>query len=392
MRSPPGFTLRERDRRWQAVLGLLARNNLDGLITPPTGPLGPSAATRYLSATDACARSCLLHADGRLFCVGGARNDEANGWGQQIWAATAEIPRRLSELIQQLMGPAPRIGVIGSNNVGGDDDCLSLAFIRELESGVPGAVWVDCSVAFRSLRADKSSEEVAVIAHAVELAQRGLHQAAVAIRPGVADFGAWTETLVALERGGSEPPHRVLWGASVRPVIGTRPTHLELQRGHVVLVEIEASAAGYRCVLPQTFAVQACDAGLVELYARYPEFWGRALAALQPGATLADVSAACSEAAQQIAPAEGRLTKGEATISLRGCGLGRDEPWVTTAEEIDRARETQLEIGWVFTFAPTLRAQIARRAFAANWGGVVEITATGPRPLGTLAPGLWTTA
>jgi Xaa-Pro aminopeptidase len=372
------------------VVQSLREHRVHCLITPPFGPAGPSASSRYLSASDGQEISCLLDADGELQIVGPSARSAP--WGTPVETTEEQLPVLLGRLIRERYRDGAAVGVVGLDaNGGNDDDCCSLAFVHTLQESIPAAKLVDCSAMLRDIRARKSQEEVAVVALAVQRAEQVLQAAARALRPGRMEHEAWTDTVSTLEKLGSTPPHRVRWGTAVRPVLGVRPTHQQLHRGFMALTEVEASANGYRVVIPQTFGIQVCDAGLIELYARYPEFWERALLALQPGTTIGEVASACTEIAREIAPAEGRLSKGDASVVLHGCGLGYDLPWVTSAPELDRAKDQPIEIGQVFSFAPTLRAQIARRTYAATWGAVVEITTSGPRRLGTLPPRLWIT-
>ena len=59
-------------------------------------------------------------------------------------------------------------------------------------------------------------------------------------KPGAKDYEVWGAMIGELCRGGSELPFHTHWGSGIRPTTLTRPTHATLQRGHLIVNEIEA--------------------------------------------------------------------------------------------------------------------------------------------------------
>jgi len=85
----------------------------------------------------------------------------------------------------------------------------------------------------------------------------------------------WGAMIGEICMGGSELPFHNHWGSGAHPVTLTRPSHATLERGHLLVNEIEAAYAGYHAQQVQPFAVQDCDPVEKDVDAIHAEWWQR---------------------------------------------------------------------------------------------------------------------
>jgi Xaa-Pro aminopeptidase len=154
-----------------------------------------------------------------------------------------------------------------------------------------------------------------------------------------------------------------------------------------VVAELEAAWAGYRARGLQAFAVEDCDPVFKDVYAMQAELWQQCFDLLAVGRSVAEVQAACQDAAERVVPAGGRFEKPRGELVLLGAGLGGDLPWVSGPVAEGEAEDV-LVAGWAFCLAPRLRVDVGGRSYQGMWGDTVVLTEAGPRRLGARLPGL----
>jgi len=64
-------------------------------------------------------------------------------------------------------------------------------------------------------------------------------------RPGAKDYEAWGAAISEIVMGGSELPFHNHWGSGLHPYTLTRASHATLERGYVMVNEIEAAYGGW---------------------------------------------------------------------------------------------------------------------------------------------------
>jgi len=171
---------------------------------------------------------------------------------------------------------------------------VDFAMFDGLRTAFPEAQFVGAADLFYKIRAIKDEQEVACIRRAAAAVCRGMEAAIKAIRPGIAELDILAEAEYTMLRAGSA-------GSPFRPqvVSGERTllTHpcasdKKIRPGEIVVVHLGATYAGYCAKMCRTVAVGAIPAEQAAVYRVLLEAQQRAIEALRPGASAADVDRA----------------------------------------------------------------------------------------------------
>jgi Xaa-Pro dipeptidase len=392
----PRLSLAERDRRWTAVRAMLERDNLDCLITPNN--TGHSthfqAESRYLTHCGGGGDAdivCVLPLAGEVAAVttSAERWRDVQNWVTDLREARRAYGQATAEKLREVPLPRRRVGIVGLQDyVRAPEGVVLWGFMNALSDAFPDVEWVDFTRQLQSLRAVKSTEEIDFLTESTRLVDRAFAKVAEVAKPGVKDYDAWGAAIGEICKGGSEIPVHNHWGSGPRPTTLTRPTHGELQRGHLIVNEIEAAFGGYHAQGVQPIAIQDCDPVYKDLYARHAEYWQRCFDALRIGLTVQEVDELCQEVASEVVPAGGQYDKIRGRLAMHGRGLGSDGPLVTGTGRGDETMRQVFTEGWTFVFKPSLSVDASGRRYSANWGDTVVMESAGARRLGSRPPGL----
>jgi len=391
----PRFSLAERDRRWRLVREAMEREQLDCLIAPSN--TGHSthfqAEARYLS-------HCGGGGDADIACVFPMAGDvaavatSAQRWrGVQDWVTDLREARRaygagVAGKLREVRLPHKRVGIVGLRDyIRAPEGIVLHGFMRALTDAFPDVEWVDFTDQMAAIRIIKSDEEIAMLAKSTELIERAVERISQVARPGVRDYAVWGAMIGEICMGGSELPFHNHWGSGAHPVTLTRPSHATLERGHLLVNEIEAAYAGYHAQQVQPFAVQDCDPVEKDVDAIHAEWWQRRFEALKNGQTVREADELAKSLASKMLPAGSAYGEPRGQFAMHGRGLGSDGPLVTGGRE-QTNYEAVFTPGWAFVFKGTFSIEHGGRRYTASWGDTVVMTQQGPKRLGTRKPGL----
>jgi len=389
------FSDGERDRRWAAVRALMRDRAIECVVTAPNarddGRL--QGDCRYLSGTSGDdAAACIFPVSGRVSLVGreATRQAPAATWVADVRPPEPSAGEAVAAALAHLPSSLHRVGVTGLQEDRRDPGgAAPHGFMSTLQAALPSIEWVDVTDGLRGVRAVKSEEEVRIVETAVAILESAIERAETVARPRAAELDVWAAVVGELLARGSAPPTRSSWGTGLRPIEVARPPHGVLQRGSIVLAEVEAAVGGYRACAMQPIAVEDCDAALRDLYALLPEYWQACLEAFGSGGTLGEIAARCAEAVSRLAARSGRYRGLRGGFVLDGCGLGHDDPFFSSAEAEASQTAQRVEEGWVFTLRPSLRIEPNNRPpLTATWSDVVAVGPQGPRRLGRRPVGI----
>lgn len=392
----PRFSLAERDRRWTAVRKAMERENIDCLIAPNnTGhSMHFQAEARYLSHVGGGGDAdiaCVFPLEGEVAAVATSHQR----WrGVQDWVTDLREARRaygagVVGKLREVPLPHKRVGIVGLKGyVRAPEGIVLHGFMRALTEAFPDVEWVDFSDQMQAIRIIKSEEEIAFLAKSTELIERAILRVKQVARPGAKDYEAWGAAISEIVMGGSEIPFHNHWGAGLHPQTLTRPTHGTLERGYLIVNEIEAAYGGYHAQGVQPFAVQDCDPVYKDLYGMHAEYWQRCFETLKMGLTVGQVNEFCESYATEILPAGSKYQKPTGHLTMHGRGLGSDGPLVTTGGRDDPTMQQVLAPGWAFVFKPGISFEANGRRYSGSWGDTVVLTDQGPKRLGKRPPGL----
>jgi Xaa-Pro aminopeptidase len=400
------FSLAERDRRWKAIRELMARDGLDAIVVPPnTGNSTDwQANARYISHCGGGADASI----GVVFPLQGDATVVATSakerWGAKIqdWVADVrEVNRRYGQgMADRLLEMGLQSGRIGVAGLGFDtrtpEGTITYGTFMAMREALPDAEFLPASDAMQEVRHVKSQEEIDVLQRSVDLVERGLEAQAHWAQPGVPDYVVWAETMHAMFVRGSELSVHFNWISGNNPGRTlTRPTLRPLEKGDLIVKEIESSVIGYRAQQLRPLAVHECDPMIMELSKLHAELYDELLGFLKPGVTVGQVVEKTRELGGQVAPKTGPLAGARARLTLHGRGLGDDHPLVldggssgpgSVYEGTQRAWDARFPENGVYICKPGVATADGRYHF--EWGDTVRTTARGAVRMGKSPHGI----
>jgi Xaa-Pro aminopeptidase len=367
-----GYSLAERDRRWQAVRENAATAGFDCILVP----LGNGIDGRYL--TQLRCSAMVLPTDGRAPIVIADRRS-SNSWVPEPWQTGREWAEPTGEALLDLGMARARIGVAGLNR-GAVTHCSSIdgvvnhTALRQVMSKVPNASFENATDVVGFVRYVKSDEEIAFVRESAAVASAGLDELIKRARPG-ADAGViYAQVLAHMLELGSEyfPLALAIESGSASPRRYTNPPlGCRLALGMLITNEIHAIRGAQLTQVCQPILLGKVSAGWNDVIALQREIYHAGLASMRPGVTFQAL-------ADDVDGFAGR-GKAKAVMQLHGCGYGDDGPQLNPRSRGDRARNLGIKSGNVFVWRPLVVSGDESIHF--SWGGPVMITDNGCEPL-----------
>ena len=388
----PRFSIAERNRRWKAVRERMSKENIDVIVTPQnTGhSMDFQANTRYLThcggGGDADIAAVFpLQGDVTAIATSAApRWPTVQDWTKDIREARREYGKVIVERLKELNVERGRIGITGLGEVEGTrtpEGTVLHGTWKKIREAFPNAELVDATPILTEIRYIKSAEEIDVLTKSMEIVELGYQAEIEAARPGARDWDVWAATQYALMRNGSEMPVHCNWvsGKNSKRTL-TRPSMRLLERGDLIINEVEASWIGYRSQGVQPVFVEIADPVHQELIKVQREVFNRVLENLKPGVTVKELSELTQNTGAAAAPKSGPAAGAKAELTMHGRGAGDDGPIITSHARSPRMLGVELRENMVFICKPS--AITVDGNSLSTWGDTVVVTAQGGRRLG----------
>jgi Xaa-Pro aminopeptidase len=387
----PRFSLTERDRRWKEVRELMGRHRIDVIVTPNnTGHSTDfQANTRYLTHcggggdADVAAVFPLEGEVTAIATTAQARWPTVQDWTKDVREARRNYGRVIVERLKELNVDRGRIGITGLGEVEGTrtpEGTILYGTWKQIREAFSQAELVDATAILAEVRYVKSREEIDALTRSMEIVELGYQAEIKAAQPGVKDWEVWAETQAVLLRNGSELPVHCNWVSGKNPKRTlTRPSMRVLERGDLIINEVEASWIGYRAQGVQPVFVQAADSAHQELIKVQREIFNRLMENLKPGITVKELADLTRATAQRVAPRSGPAAGATAQLTMHGRGAGDDGPIITSNARSPRQLEIALRENMVFIFKPSAKSADGSTC---TWGDSVVVTANGGQRLG----------
>jgi Xaa-Pro aminopeptidase len=388
----PRFSIAERDRRWKAVRAKMAGHNIDVIVTPQnTGhSMDFQANTRYLTHCGGGGDAdiaAVFPLNGEVTAIATSANPRwttTQEWTTDVREARRSYGTIIVERLRELAVDHGRIGITGLGEVEGTrtpEGTILHGTYKKIREAFPRAEIVDATPILTEVRYIKSPEEIDVLTKSMEIIELAYQAEIEAARPGVKDWDVWAATQYALMRNGSEMPVHCNWisGKNVRRTL-TRPSMRVLERGDLIINEIEASWIGYRSQGVQPVFVGDADPLHQELIKVQREIFNRVLENLKPGVTVKELAELTIKAAAAAAPKSGPAAGARGSLNMHGRGAGDDGPIITAHAKSPHQLATQLQENMIFICKPS--ALSADGQSLCTWGDTVKITPQGGKRLG----------
>jgi Xaa-Pro dipeptidase len=382
----PHFSATERDRRWQLVRALMARDALDVIVAVPhTGHHDHfSAYGRYLTGLGGFSFEigAVFPREGAVTVVTVPDVAPEKWRGQQDWVSDIRTSGRafgdgLIARLKELRLAKPRIGLAGLAGVPRfADGIVPHVFYQNLAAAFPDAALVDCTHLLDIARFIKSDEEIEFLRGSVALAEAAIVAMRQAARPGVSECAVYAAMLAAMIERGSEVPAMIMWSAGPpdRLVSAGPPTQRRFAPGDVLRVEVEGRYAGYCGQVTQMAVLGKLPPAYRDMWRLQQEAVQLCNETLRPGITLGEL-ARRTEAVANGTPCRIKFL-------MHGRGLGDDSPMYVFSAS-DEVKNWVVEANSAFITKPV----VTRDGYAdVVWGDSVVVTPAGAKRLGTLAP------
>jgi Xaa-Pro aminopeptidase len=240
-----------------------------------------------------------------------------------------------------------------------------------LQDAVPGASFVNGSLAVRPLREIKSDGELRALQASSDVADRAVRAALAACRPGATEIQVADTAAAVFREAGCEDPFTIVASGPN----GAYPHHhtggRELQDGDAIVIDIGAHLDNYASDITRMVFVGEPTERYLEVHRTVEAAVQAALAASKPGATCHDVDAAARSTIEEAG-------FGEYFVHRTGHGLGistHEPPWIMRGEDVE------LQVGMVHSIEPGIYLP---GELGVRLEEIVHVTADGCQPFSRL--------
>jgi Xaa-Pro aminopeptidase len=393
----PRFSLAERDRRWRAVRESMAAHNLDVIVTPQNSGHSADyqANTRYLThcgggEPDLAAVFPLAGEVTAIATSAAPRWPTVQDWVSDVREARRNYGQAIVERLRELSVERRRIGITGLGEVEGTRTPEGTIFYgtwKQIREAFPHAELVDATAILDEVRYVKSEEEIEVLAKSNAINELAIEAEIEAAKVGVKDWEVWAAVHYAMTRNGSELPIHCFWVSGKNPKRTlTRPSMRLLERGDVIINELEASWIGYRAQAVHPVFVEVIDPVQAELIKVQREVFTRVVENLKPGVTVGELAELTKTTVEKSAPKSGPAAGARGELNMHGRGQGDDGPIITPHAKSPKQLAVAMRENMVFILKPS--AISADGEHICQWGDTVVVTKGGGRRLGKRAHAL----
>jgi Xaa-Pro aminopeptidase len=375
-----GYSLAERDRRWQAVRENAGKAGFDCTLVP----LGNGVDGRYMTQLRCSAMA--LPTDRRPPIVIADRRSN-NAWVPEPWQTGREWAEPMAEALLDLGMERSRVGVVGLKG-GSITHCSSIdgvvnhTALNQVMSKLPYATFEDATDVVGQVRYVKSDEEIVFVRRSSAVAEKGLDELINLARPGVdagvlyADVGArllesrseYYPLALTLDPIGTPKPKRF-----TNPPIGRR-----LDSNSLINNEVNVILGAQLTQLCQPILLGQIPDEWKPVIELQKEVYEGGLTLLKPGTTIG--------ALKEFVNTFGAKRKMKTVIQMQGCGYGDDGPLFPAKFKGGRVTELYIEKSNAFIWKPMVTTEDERIQF--TWGGPVIVTERGCEALFTRPHGM----
>jgi Xaa-Pro aminopeptidase len=393
----PQFSLAERDRRWKLVRSLMAKEGLPVIVVPnnTAHSMDFQSSVRWLTHVGGggdCEVAATFPLEGEpSACVNRAHTDWAapvQFWTTKLYNTRRNTVSGVIEHLKELGTSTGKVGVVGLGaGTRTPMGTIWRGFFHQMEEAFPNVEFVDATPILTEARYQKSEEEIAALQKSIDIIEKGIEAKVKAAKAGAIDWHVWAAVQSALYMNGSEMPVHCNWvcGPNAKHT-RTRATFRKIEKGDLIVNEIEASWIGYRAQQVQPVFVEEVDPVHAELIKVHGEIYQKLLEILKPGVTVGELAEKTKAFVAAAVPASGPAAGATGRLNMHGRGQGDDGPLITPSQTRPEQLAVALRENMAFIFKPAVITPGGE--YECVWGDTIIITPKGGRRLGSRPHGL----
>jgi len=390
-----GYSLAERDWRWQAVRASAAKAGLDCIFVPLCvdgrnlhlsleQARGTRSDCRFLTEMNNAA--VIVPTDGRKpFVI--SDQETGNEWVTDFRPVEGSWGRTMAQALLDCGMERARIGVSGLRRgrfthgraIAGVINHSSYA---EVLRRLPNANFEDATDVLGYARYIKSEEQIVCLRRGAAIAAAGIEKMIELARPGVDEGVLYTRVMRRmLELGSGYYPMALYTGPHGEgrlPRFEDPPINRRLQPMYRIANEVDALWGGLIAQEQQPILLGPIPDPWKPVIELQRDVYLAGLEFMKPGRLFSEFM----DFVNDFGAKRGMKT----LILMHGRGYGDDGPLFTPQDRGERNRDVQMERGNVFICKPI--AYSADGSFEMSWGGCVLVTEKGGEPLVRRNPGM----
>jgi Xaa-Pro dipeptidase len=390
-----GYSLAERDWRWQRVRNNAAKAEFDCIFVPLCvdgrnlhlsleQAHGTRSDCRFLTQLENAA--VIMPTDGRTPIV--ISDDESgNDWVPEFRSVETSWGKSMAEALIDAGMERARIGVSGIRRgfythgraYHGVVNHSSYAEVLRL---LPNAKFENATEVVGHARYVKSEEQIACLRRGAAIAAAGIDKMIELARPGMDEGVLYTQVMKRMVELGSEyypmAFYSGLHGQGRLPRFEDPTEGRTLKPMYRIANEVDAVFGGLIAQEQQPIFLGPIPDDWKSAIEVQRDLYYAALEQLRPGRPFAEV--------MDFVNGFGEKRGAKSIILMHGRGYGDDGPLFTPQNRGGRNRDVLIEKGNVFIMKPIVKT--ADDSFDTSWGGCVLVTDNGGEPLVKRTPGM----
>ena len=390
-----GYSLAERDWRWQRVRDGAAKAGFDGIFVPLCvdgrnlhlsleQARGTRSDSRFLTGLDNAA--VILPTDGRSPVI--ISDEEAgNDWIREFRSVENSWGASMAQALLEAGMERARIGVSGIQrgfftHGRAFHGVVNHSSYAETLRRLPNATFENATDVVGHTRYVKSQEQIACLRRGAAIAAAGIEKMIELARPGMDEGLLYTRVMQRMVELGSEyypmAFYSGLHGNGRLPRFEDPAEGRTLQPMYRIANEVDAVVGGLIAQEQQPIFLGTIPEAWKPAIELQREMYYAGLEHLVPGRPFAEFM----DMINNFGAKRGMKSQ----LLMHGRGYGDDGPLFTPQNHGGRNRDLLIEKDCVFIVKPI--AHSADGSFDTSWGGCVLVTETGGEPLVKRTPGM----
>src|SRR5258706_920815 len=390
-----GYSLAERDWRWQRVRENAAKAELDCVFVPLCVDgrnlhlsleqhRGTRSDCRFLTTLDNAA--VILPTDGRKPIVI-SDDEDGNAWIDDVRPVERSWGAAMAQALLDAGMERARIGVSGTRrgfytHGRAFHGVVNHSSYAEVLRRLPNAQFENATEVVGHARYVKSAEQIACLRRGAAIAAAGIDKMIELAKPGMDEGLLYTRVMQRMVGLGSEyypmAFYSGLHGGGRLPRFEDPTEGRTLQANYRIANEVDAVFGGLIAQEQQPILLGPIPENWKPAIELQREMYLKGLEYLTPGRPFAEF--------MDLINTYGAKRGMKSQLLMHGRGYGDDGPLFTPQNQGARNRDVHIEKGNVFIVKPI--AHSADGSFDTSWGGCVLCTEKGGEPLVKRTPGM----